>query len=95
MRLLDGQIVLSPTDLTKFTRCAHATTLDLGWIRKTLKPLAAKQKSLHSEFLGEKGTEHELDYVERAAQEPSGSSLDQSSRRLRQSENRVLLSQQR
>src|SRR6266568_8120937 len=26
MRLLDGQLVLSPTDLTEFTRCAHATS---------------------------------------------------------------------
>ena len=32
MRLLDDQLVLSPSDLSKFTRCAHTTTLDLGAI---------------------------------------------------------------
>src|SRR5712692_325008 len=67
MRLLDGQLVLSPSDLTKFTRCAHVTTLDLGRLRKTLKPLAYPQRSLHTDFIAEKGTEHEKDYVERLA----------------------------
>src|SRR5712691_6192401 len=67
MRLLDGQLVLSPSDLTKFTRCAHVTTLDLGRLRGTLKPLAYPQRSLHTDFIAEKGTEHEKDYVERLA----------------------------
>ncbi len=67
MRLLDGQLVLSPSDLTKFTRCAHVTTLDLGRLRGTLKPLAYPQRSLHTDFLGAKGTEHEEDYIERLA----------------------------
>jgi uncharacterized protein len=67
MRLLDGQLVLSPSDLTKFTRCAHVTTLDLGRLRGTLKPLAGPQRSLHTDFLGAKGTEHEEDYIERLA----------------------------
>ena len=67
MRLLDGQLVLSPSDLTKFTRCAHVTTLDLGRLRKTLKPLAGPQRSLHTEFIAAKGTEHEESYVERLA----------------------------
>src|SRR6266446_6417053 len=67
MRLLDGQLVLSPSDLTKFTRCAHVTTLDLGRLNKTLKPLAYPQRSLHTDFIAEKGTEHEKDYVERLA----------------------------
>ncbi len=58
MRLLDGQLVLSPGDLTKFTRCAHVTTLDLGRLRGTLKPLVYPQKSQHTEFIAEKGTEH-------------------------------------
>ena len=44
MRLLDGQLVLSPSDLTKFTRCAHVATLDLGRLRKTLKPLACRTR---------------------------------------------------
>jgi predicted RecB family nuclease len=67
MRLLDGQLVLSPSDLTKFTRCAHVTTLDLGRLNKTLKPLAYPQRSLHTDFIAEKGTEHEKDHVERLA----------------------------
>ena len=67
MRLLDGQIVLSPSDLTKFTRCAHVTTLDLGRLRGTLKPLAGPQRSLHTDFVARKGTEHEENYIERLA----------------------------
>src|ERR1700687_3589202 len=67
MRLLDGQLVLSPSDLTKFTRCAHVTTLELGRFNKTLHPLAYPQRSLHTEFIAEKGTEYEKDYVERLA----------------------------
>jgi len=65
MRLLDGQLVLSPSDLTKFTRCAHVTTLDLGRLRGTLKPLAGPQRSLHTDFVARKGTEHEENYIER------------------------------
>jgi hypothetical protein len=65
LRLLDGQIVLSPSDLTKFTRCAHATTLDLGYLLRTLKPLAGKRRSLRTDFIVRKGTEYEESYIER------------------------------
>lgn len=67
MRLLDGSIVLSPSDLAKFTRCAHATTLDLGRLRGTLSPFAEPHRSLHTEFVARKGTEHEQAYIERLA----------------------------
>jgi predicted RecB family nuclease len=67
VRLLDGSIVLSPSDLAKFTRCAHATTLDLGRLRGTLQPLAGPHRSLHTEFVARKGTEHEQQYIERLA----------------------------
>ena len=30
MHRIDGQLVLSPTDLTKHLACAHVTTLDLA-----------------------------------------------------------------
>ena len=30
MQRLDGQLVLSPTDLTHHQECAHLTRLDLG-----------------------------------------------------------------
>ena len=30
MQRLDGQLVLSPTDLTQHQECAHLTRLDLG-----------------------------------------------------------------
>src|SRR5687768_14393966 len=65
MRLLDDQIVLSPSDLSKFVRCAHATTLDLGRLRRTLNPFAQPQRGLHTDFIVRKGTEHEHDYIER------------------------------
>ena len=29
MQRIDGQLLLSPTDLTKHLACAHVTTLDL------------------------------------------------------------------
>src|SRR5260370_40108201 len=67
MRRLDGRLVRPPSDLTKFTRCAHVTTLDLGRLRGTLKPLAYPSRSLHTDFIAQKGTEHEKDYVERLA----------------------------
>jgi len=67
MRLLDGDIVLSPSDLTKFTRCAHATTLDLSNLLGTLDKYAEKRKSLHTDFIVRKGNEHEHDYIERLA----------------------------
>ena len=35
MRDLDGRIFLSATDLMRFTGCAHATTLDLAYMRGT------------------------------------------------------------
>src|SRR5207248_1627504 len=57
----------SPLDLTKFTLCAHVTTLDLGKLHKTFNPLAYPQRSLHTDFIAQKGTEHEKDYVERLA----------------------------
>ncbi len=67
MRLLDGQLVLSPSDLTKFTRCEHATTLDLGDLDGTLEKLAGKRRSLHTDFIVRKGTEYEEDYIEKLA----------------------------
>jgi predicted RecB family nuclease len=67
MRLLDGRLIFSPSDLTKFTRCAHTTTLDLGDLRGTLQPFAGKRRSLHTEFIVRKGTEHESNYIENLA----------------------------
>jgi uncharacterized protein len=67
LRLLDGTIVLSPSDLSKFVRCAHATTLDLGKLLGTLEPLAPPRRSLHTDLVTRKGTEHEANYIERLA----------------------------
>ncbi|HXG58249.1 MAG TPA: TM0106 family RecB-like putative nuclease [Thermoanaerobaculia bacterium] len=67
MRLLDGTLVLSPSDLTKFTRCAHATSLDLADLYGTLTKFADKRRSLHTDFIVRKGTEFEQEYVERLA----------------------------
>jgi len=64
MRLLNGTLILSATDLTKFIRCEHVTTLDLGYTLGTLEPLAHKEKGLHAELLARKGTEHETRYID-------------------------------
>ena len=39
----------------------------VGWGRGTLKPFAGKTRSLHTDLIVRKGTEHEENYIERLA----------------------------
>src|SRR3954470_2144483 len=64
MQHIDGQLLLSPTDLTKHLACAHVTTLDLLALggRRDLGA-AAPDDALQLVF--RKGMEHESAYLQR------------------------------
>ena len=66
MQRIEGQLLLSPTDLTKHLACAHVTTLDLlaldGRGRGSLGA-TAPDDALQLVF--RKGTEHESAYLQR------------------------------
>src|SRR3954447_23186104 len=63
MQRLDGQLVLSPTDLTHHQECAHLTRLDLGvaageWAAPDVETPEDVQ------FVFDRGIEHEKRYLE-------------------------------
>ena len=63
MQRLDGQLVLSPTDLTHHQECAHLTRLDLGvatgeWAAPDVETPEDVQ------FVFDRGLEHEKKYLE-------------------------------
>src|SRR6266481_5316171 len=63
MDVLDGQLILSATDLINFLECGHLTWLDL---QRTCGKLPAKPKRPDTaELLAAKGEEHELAYLHR------------------------------
>ena len=57
MQLLDGALVLSPTDLTGFTACAHLTQLELAAARGELE--RPKRDDPMLDVLSRRGDEHE------------------------------------
>ena len=58
-----GSVVLSASDLTRFQGCAHATSLDLRFLRgEKLTPSESDEVAI---LLQEKGDEHERAYVDR------------------------------
>lgn len=60
MQLLDGDLVVSPTDLTKSLACDHLTRLDLEVARgERAKP---PQEGEALEILFKRGMEHEAAY---------------------------------
>ncbi|MEO7447224.1 MAG: TM0106 family RecB-like putative nuclease, partial [Humibacillus sp.] len=62
MQLIDGDLVLSPTDLTKHVACAHITTLDLEALEQRTPRAASSDDALNLIFA--KGLAHERDYLE-------------------------------
>jgi predicted RecB family nuclease len=63
MQRLDGQLVLSPTDLTHHQECAHLTRLDLGvaageWAKPDVETPEEVQ------FVFDRGLDHEKKYLE-------------------------------
>ncbi len=64
MQDLDGTLVVSPTDLTRYLACEHATRLDLAVAQGRLSPPAdAVEETLQALFT--RGIEHEADYLRR------------------------------
>src|ERR1700682_2942284 len=64
MRVVDGVLLLSATDLTSFSRCEHLAHLDYSSANKTLEPLAPPLPSPASEVIARRGIEHEKAYVD-------------------------------
>jgi uncharacterized protein len=61
MQLLDGRLLLSPSDLNAFVECEHLTTLAQEVARGARpRPHVADQ---YSELLARKGSEHETTYL--------------------------------
>jgi predicted RecB family nuclease len=87
MQLIDGELVLSPTDLTKHLGCPHITTLDLLNIMGGGSPAAADEAL---ELIFKLGLDHEDAYLQKLRDE--GRSIESivsshgSSRALREAE---------
>ena len=63
MHRLDGQLVLSPTDLTHHQECEHLTRLDLGVAAgEWAAPEAAVSEEV--QFVFDRGLDHEKKYLE-------------------------------
>src|SRR5437899_5452640 len=60
--VLDRELVVSPTDLTRFLACAHSTSLDLLVARGVLEPPAEASDDV-LQALFERGLEHEAAYL--------------------------------
>ena len=61
MRKLDGNVLFAAHDLDRFLACSHATFLDL---RDLEEPLPKSEDGEQLRLLKEKGTEHELAWLE-------------------------------
>ncbi len=70
MQILDGNLLLSATDLVNFLGCRHATYLDL---RDLADPVQLPQRDAATVLIFEKGIEHEKRYL--AALEARGLSV--------------------
>ena len=62
MQQLDGQVVLSPTDLTHHQECRHLTWLDLG-VSLGLRPGPEVETSEELQLVFDRGIEHEKKYL--------------------------------
>src|SRR6476659_1164097 len=63
MQRLDGQLVLSPTDLTQHQECAHLTRLDLGVAAgESVAPDVEVSEELQLVF--DRGLDHEKKYLD-------------------------------
>src|SRR6187402_77793 len=62
MRILEGTLVLSPSDLSNFLSCRHRAGLDLAAARKVIeKP---RYEDPYAAMLRQHGDEHEQAYVD-------------------------------
>jgi predicted RecB family nuclease len=62
LKSIDGQILLSASDLMRFTGCAHATTLDLSYVRS--RQPEPRADSEDAELLQQRGNDHEAAYLD-------------------------------
>ena len=62
MQLLDGQLILSASDLNNFLACSHLSTLDLARARGELE--AEPERGADAELLARKGDEFERRYLD-------------------------------
>ncbi len=72
MQSLDGELIVSPTDLTKFLACRHLTQLDLGdatRAQRTQERVTPEQTDEALEALFKRGLQHEYDYLARLRSE--------------------------
>src|SRR5688572_20772101 len=63
MQRLDGQLVLSPTDLTQHQECRHLSWLDLGVATGEWTAPEA-ETSAELQLIFDRGIEHEKKYLE-------------------------------
>ncbi len=63
MQIVDGELVVSPTDLTRFLACRHLTALDHAVARGELAPPDVDDEPLEALF--RRGLEHERSHLER------------------------------
>src|ERR1051326_4962257 len=61
MQLIDGDLLLSATDLSKHLACRHATSLDLKAARGEIERIHRRDPSI--EVLEERGRRHEAAYL--------------------------------
>jgi uncharacterized protein len=66
MQVVNGNVLLSPTDLTAYLACEHLTTLTLHAARGEL---AVPEITEQAQLLFEKGHAHEVAYLERLREE--------------------------
>lgn len=69
MRRLDSDLTLSPTDLARFVRCPHATSLDWLRLNGRLELLAKPGDDLLPDVLARRGDEHEAAILQRMREE--------------------------
>jgi predicted RecB family nuclease len=67
MRMIDGELRLSASDLMRFKGCRHATTLDLRLIE--VRDIEPGADGAEAELLQRQGDEHELAFLEQLKSE--------------------------
>src|SRR5256885_16668022 len=63
MQMLNGRLILSPSDLNDYVECPHLTTLALEVARGTRKRVFVLNE--HGDLLRRKGEQHEAAYLDK------------------------------
>jgi predicted RecB family nuclease len=70
MRLSDGRLILSPSDLMRFQGCQHASALDLEYLRG--RAITPADDAPDAVLTQRKGQEHESRYLAKLRERKSG-----------------------